>query len=43
VDDEKKALLEFLGCPRAGILAIIDGLDAEALTAPVRCHRVSPT
>jgi hypothetical protein len=35
VDDEKKALLEFLGCQRASILAIIDGLDAEALTAPV--------
>lgn len=35
MDDEKKALLEFLQCQRASILAIIDGLDAEALTASV--------
>jgi uncharacterized damage-inducible protein DinB len=35
VDDEKKTLLEFLGWQRASILAIIDGLDAEAMTASV--------
>ena len=35
MDDEKKALLAFLEWQRASILAIVDGLDAEALTASV--------
>jgi uncharacterized damage-inducible protein DinB len=35
MDDEKKALLAFLEWQRASVLAIIDGLDADALTASV--------
>jgi uncharacterized damage-inducible protein DinB len=35
MDDEKRALLAFLHWQRASILAIIDGLDAEALTTSV--------
>jgi hypothetical protein len=34
-DGEKNALLMFLEAQRASVLAIIDGLDAEALTTPV--------
>jgi uncharacterized damage-inducible protein DinB len=34
-DGEKHALLLFLEAQRASVLAIIDGLDDEALTAPV--------
>jgi len=32
---EKKALTEFLAAQRASVLAIVDGLDARALTTPV--------
>ncbi|WP_433558921.1 DUF664 domain-containing protein [Pseudonocardia xinjiangensis] len=35
VDDEKRALLEFLAWQRASVLAIIDGLDEEALMTSV--------
>jgi uncharacterized damage-inducible protein DinB len=34
-DGEKDALLMFLEAQRASVLAIIDGLEAEALTTPV--------
>ncbi|MFG1704435.1 DinB family protein [Nonomuraea sp. M3C6] len=34
-DDEKDALLTFLEAQRASVLAIIDGLDVEALTTAV--------
>ncbi|MDQ0788749.1 hypothetical protein [Streptomyces sp. B3I8] len=32
---EKKALAEFLAAQRASVPAIVDGLDARALTTPV--------
>ncbi len=34
-DDEKTALLMFLEAQRASVLAIIEGLDVEALTTPL--------
>jgi hypothetical protein len=34
-DDEKNALLMFLEAQRSSVLAIIDGLDLEALTTPL--------
>ncbi|WP_433272171.1 DinB family protein [Actinosynnema sp. CS-041913] len=34
-DGEKAALSMFLNAQRASVLAIVDGLDAEALTTPV--------
>jgi uncharacterized damage-inducible protein DinB len=34
-DDEKNALLMFLEAQRSSVLAIVDGLDDQALTTPV--------
>lgn len=42
MDDEKATLLRFLQAQRAGVLAIVDGLDAAALTAPMLPSRWTP-